>query len=65
MQAMLKDVKGKVDGVLFMLDEMGKTVEHFIRDDNKALKVQFFQNFAELFSDVPGLFVGFFASSFQ
>ena len=65
MQAMLKDVKGKVDGVLFMLDEMGKTVEHFIRDDNKALKVQFFQNFAELFSEVPGLFVGFLHQAFS
>ena len=65
MQVMLKDVKGKVDGVLFMLDEMGKTVEHFIRDDNNTLKVQFFQNFAELFSEVPGLFVGFLHQAFS
>ncbi|WP_257279606.1 hypothetical protein [Endozoicomonas sp. ISHI1] len=61
---LLNDVKGKVDGVYFMLDEMGKVLEHFIKHD---LNTQFFQNFAENFqkAELPAFFVGFLHQAFS
>lgn len=61
---LLKDVIGKVDGVYFMLDEMGKALEYFIKHD---LDMQFFQNFAENFqsADIQCFFVGFLHQAFS
>ena len=64
-EKLFKELSGKVDGVLFMLDEMGKTVEHFIRHDkDNAFDMQFFQNFVELFSGKNALFIGFLHQAF-
>ena len=61
---LLAEVKGKVDGVYFMLDEMGKSLEYFIKHD---LDMQFFQEFAEAFqnSTTPCFFVGFLHQAFS
>lgn len=61
---LFKDAAGKVDGVYFMLDEMGKALEYFIKHD---LDMQFFQNFAESFqgASVPCIFAGFLHQAFS
>lgn len=61
---LFKDVSGKVDGVYFMLDEMGKTLEYFLKRD---LDIQFFQTFAESFqrSPIPAIFIGFLHQAFS